>query len=120
MNVRKLIGVRSILSRCKVHPLAETHHLITDCIEIVPVDDVYGKVVVVGREALEAIARNKQDDQLWGQLQETARILLNPHWISYVRVEQYDRLMSGQGRELTFHSLLAPTVIDGFASVFVA
>src|SRR4051812_39570075 len=28
--------------------------------------------------------------------------------------------MSGEGKELTFHSLLQPNVIDGFASVFIA
>jgi hypothetical protein len=71
---------------------------------------------------LEAIARNEQDDAIWGRFKELAYTLLSPQWQSYVDRKGYDKLVNGAGsrRKLGVFSLLRPDVFEGFASVTLA
>ena len=48
------------------------------------------------------------------------RILANEHWETFVNLQQYERLKAGTGKQLAFHSVLSPTVVEGFRSVFMA
>jgi hypothetical protein len=106
--------------RHRVHRVPQNHSFITDYIQINPVNATYGRVVVVDEEALEAIGRNKERDDLYEVIAETARIITNEHWETYVNLEQYEKLELGEVKRLAFHSVLNPSVVEGFDRVFMA
>jgi hypothetical protein len=64
--------------------------------------------------------RNRDDDELLGRVAELVKTLTNPHRDSFVNTEQYEKLKSGGCKRLSVHSLLKPSVIRGFGSVFIA
>jgi hypothetical protein len=68
---------------------------------------------------LTAKGRNKDNDECLGVIASTIRRLTNPHWHNYVNTEQYERLRRGEIQTLAFHSILAPDIFAGFASVFM-
>jgi hypothetical protein len=102
------------------HEIPETHDLITKYLSVERVNGIYGLVDVIDTDAVEEIAKNEADDEILETLAGTCRILLNPHWESYVNIEQYDAVVRGEGGILAFHSILTPEVLEGSASVFMA
>ena len=108
------------VDRCQDHDVRKTHNFITEHIGIDQFNSIYGRVKVTNLEEMEKLARNPDGDELLDKLRETAGILINPHWRSYVNIEQYNKLIHGKVNKLTFHSLLQSTIINGFASVFMA
>jgi reverse gyrase len=67
-------------AKCKTHNLSQTHAHLTDSIEVFEHDAIYGRVEVTDADALEKIAKNETDDDLWKQLSETAWLLLSDAW----------------------------------------
>ena len=106
--------------RYVAHRLPDTHDFITDLIEIDSINSAYGRVAVLDEEALEERGRNKGRDELLEVVAETLRILDNPHWETFVNLEKYEKLRTGRGKRLAFHSVLNPSVLEGFRSVFMA
>jgi hypothetical protein len=102
------------------HKVPNTHQLLTEHIKIDQCDGTYGRVLVANRRELEKLARNLEEDDLFDKFRETASILVNPHWDSFVNVELYHKLLAGKVNTLTFHSVLKASIINGFASVFMA
>jgi hypothetical protein len=100
--------------------LPDTHRLVTDDIKIANYNVAYGKVEIGNAGALKRKARNKDDDAILDVLSETLRILTNPNWETFVNFEQYAKLRRGDGHTLAFHSLLRPSILAGFGSVFMA
>jgi hypothetical protein len=54
------------------------------------------------------------------RFRETAQILINPKWESFVHTEQFHKLTTGTAKELSIHSMLGPDVLCGFSSVTMA
>jgi hypothetical protein len=100
--------------------LPDTHRLVTDDIKIANYNAAYGKVEIGNAGALKHKARNRDDDAVLDVLSDTLRILSNPHWETFVHLEQYAKLRRGDGHNLAFHSLLRPSILAGFGSVFMA
>jgi hypothetical protein len=99
------------------HRLPVTHPLITDGIQLDPYNAIYSRVVP--QKSLTAKGRNKENDECLGVIAPTIRRLTNRYWHNYVNTEQYERLRNGQSQTLAFHSILAPDIFAGFASVFM-
>src|SRR5262249_44094198 len=99
------------------HRLPITHPLITDGIQLEPYNSIYSRVAPL--KSLTAKGRNKDNDECLGPIAATIRRLTNAHWLNYVNTEQYERLRCGEIQTLAFHSILAPDIFAGFASVFM-
>ena len=106
--------------KCLTHNLPETHHLLTGCIDVVAEGPIYGRVSVINEEGLKEIAKNKRKDDLWGNLFDTAWVLLSDAWKVHVNMEQYRKLQAGKGRQLTFFCTLRPEVFEGYKRVTIA
>jgi len=105
--------------RYQQHRIPQTHNLITDHLDVIQVNAIYGRVTVrdIG---LHQIAKNADEDEILETLADTSRILANGYWDSFVNLEQYQRLMRDEGKVLAFHSVLKPEILAGFAQVFMA
>jgi hypothetical protein len=64
--------------------------------------------------------RNRDEDELLGQVAEVIRTLSNPYWDSFVNMEQFEKLKNSLSKHLSLHSVLKPIVLERFASVFIA
>jgi hypothetical protein len=60
------------------------------------------------------MARNKNQDDLWDSLSDPAWVLLSDAWETDVNLEQYQKLIDGKARQLSFHSVLNPEVFEGY------
>ena len=100
--------------------IPHTHQIITDCIELVPQDAIYGRLVISDPDQLELIAKNKAHDEVYELFREHAQLLNNPHSESFVDAEHSEKLMASDVQQLSIHSVLNPDVLDGFASVTMA
>jgi hypothetical protein len=96
------------------HQLPIAH---TNDIQLEPYNAIYSRIVA--DKTLKAIGRNKDNDDCIKVIAQTVRRLTNPHWFNCVNTEQHERLRRGEIRTLAFHSILAPSIVDGFASVFM-
>jgi hypothetical protein len=96
------------------------HFLITDHIELAPYNSIYSRIVVRNRTSLEEAAKNRDEDELLKFLAPAIRTLINPNWSTYVNTEQYERLRRDGVKQLAFHAMLNPKILDGFAGVFMA
>jgi hypothetical protein len=106
--------------RHKSHQLPQTHSVITDHIDVEAHNSIYGRVVVTDLTELREKGRNKDEDELFGQVAEAIKTLTNPHWESFVNIEQYDKLRNGLSKRLSVHSVLKPGVLEGFGSIVIA
>jgi hypothetical protein len=104
----------------KSHQLPRTHSIITDHIDLEPHNSIYGRVVVPDLKELREKGQNKDEDELLGQVAEAIRTPTNPLWESFVNIEHYEKLKNGLSKRLSIHSILKPSVLHGFGSVFVA
>jgi Type III restriction enzyme, res subunit len=100
--------------------LPDTHRLITDYLDLEPHDAVYSRVVVTDPEGLAAIARNEDEDDIYESLRETAQVLSNNNWASFVNTEQFIKLKAAQAKQLSIHSILSPWILAGCGSVTMA
>jgi hypothetical protein len=91
----------------------------SDLIEVDPYDAVYGRVEVAEPCQLEELAKNEQGDELISHLQETLWLLLNKHYDTFVSLEQFYKLRTQKTQNLNFHSVLLPSVVQGFDGVFM-
>lgn len=107
------------VDREQVHIVPSTHPLITDHLQVEQYDGVYGLVTPSSAEAVRALARNPEDDELLEKYRESASVLTTKPWRSFVHVEQYYKLLAGNAKTLNFHSLLMPSLVADFASVLV-
>src|SRR5205823_1297456 len=57
------------------HQLPHNHHLITNHIKIVPHNAIFGRVTIADIDAIDAMARNKDEDDVYGVIAETLRII---------------------------------------------
>jgi hypothetical protein len=106
--------------RHNCHQLPRTHSIITDHIELEPYNSIYGRVMVRDLEELREKGRNRDEDELLGQVAEVSRTLTNPRWDSFINTEHFEKLKNGQSKRLSVHSILKPSVIEGFGSVLIA
>jgi len=106
--------------RYKSHRVPETHGLITEFLQVEPVNSTHGRVLLIDQDEVDEKGRNRQGDEVLELFSETNRILANEHWETFVNLQQYERLKAGTGKQLVFHSVLNPTVVQGFRSVFMA
>ena len=103
--------------RHQLHQLLHYHHLLTDYIDIKPIDAVYGRVLISAE--LEERARNPDHDDVLRVLAETSQVLVSPYWETYVNMEQYERLRAGKIGTLAFLSILSPEILRGFGSISI-
>jgi hypothetical protein len=102
------------------HQLPKTHSIITDHLELEAYNSIYGRVAVRDLAELREKGRNRDEDEILGQVAGITRTLTNSHWNSFVNMEQYERLKSGGSKHLSIHSVLNPSILEGFGSVFIA
>lgn len=97
----------------------DTHRMVTDHLGEEEHNEKYIRLVVEDEEALKQIAYNKNGDDVYGLLQELARISISPHWRTFTGRRSYQDLLAGKGKKLITHSVLSPSVVAGFQQVFV-
>ena len=102
------------------YKVPDTHRLITDLISLEPYNSVYSLVKVADEDEMERIARNKDHDEIYEKFRELSQTLLNQHWDSFVDTEKFEKLKAGKQDQLSVHSVLMPSVLDGFKSVTIA
>ena len=68
---------------------------------------------------MERIARNINHDLIYETLRELAQTSLNGNWESLVDTEKFQKLKAGKQERLSVHSILMPSVLDGFKSVTI-
>jgi hypothetical protein len=105
------------VTRYKAHNLPQSHALITSLLHIESLNSVYGRVVA--SDEVEELARNKQNDEVVAVYSDTLRIIDNEHYETYVNVEQYEKLRGGRGKRLAFHSILQPSLLEGFREAYM-
>jgi hypothetical protein len=107
--------------RCQPHNLSDTHAMITEAIEVKspPEGSKYARIFASDQEMLEEIAFNRNEDEIYGLLQQTARYALSQHYRTFVDFEAYQALCSGTGKTVSFFSILSPRVVAGFRSLFI-
>jgi hypothetical protein len=108
------------VEHCDTHKIPHTHSIITDDLRVDSSSASYGLVSPRNRSRLEQKARNSDGDELISAIAETLRNICNPLWITRVNLEKYNELLARKTSRLTFHSLLSPKIVNGFASVFIA
>ena len=96
------------------YEIPRTHSLITDLITLAPHNSIYSQVEVIDRKALERIAKNKDQDEIYEKFRETAQTLINPHWESFANAEHFKKLLDGKSTTLSIHSVLKPSVLEWF------
>ena len=101
------------------HRLPKMHGLITDDTRLESHNSIYSRIVPCNMSALEEKAKNKDDDEVYKVVAGTIGRLLNPHWLNYVNTEQYERLRRGESQTLAIHSILSPSIVEGFASLLM-
>ena len=106
--------------RHNTYKVPDTHRLITDLISLEPYNSVYSVVEVADEEAMEQIARNEDHDEIYEEFRELSQTLLNQHWVSFVDTEKFEKLKAGKHRQLSVHSVLMPSVLEGFKSVHMS
>jgi hypothetical protein len=120
-DVHLLIDEEFEAVRCDPHDLPETHHILTDKLVLVPHNTVYSRVAPRDMEVLRRMAKNSQQDEILNALRKIINLLASNHWSTFVNTEQYYRLLARDSEaSLTFHSVLEPSFLAGFASVFMA
>ena len=100
--------------------IPQTHELITKHLDLAFHDAIYSRVLVNNRAEVEGIARNRSHDEIYERFRETAQILSSEHWDSFINTQQFKNLRDGKVQRLSIHSILKPTLLDGFASVTMA
>ncbi len=118
-NLHLLIDEELQAVRNENHRLPHTHELITKYLNVVSHDAIYG-TVIADDAAIDAMARNKEDDEVFALFAETLRTITNDNWECYVNLEHYAKLQTEEGCTLAVHSVLKPDILDGFGSVFMA
>ena len=94
--------------------------LFTDQISLEPYNSVYSLVKVADETEMERIARNINHDQIYETLRELAQTSLNGTLgIPVVDTEKFEKLKAGKQEQLSVHSVLMPSVLDGFKSVTI-
>ena len=99
----------------------QAHHpLITDHLQVGQHDGVYGLVMLADPDAVKVLASNPGEDELLEKFRETAGVLSNNHWRSFINIEQFHKLLAGKANALNIHSVLMPSIVSDFASVLLA
>jgi hypothetical protein len=106
--------------RHDAHTIPDTHTILTDQLEIEQINSIYGLLKPKNRNVLEQKGRNKGDDELLAKLAPTIRIITNRNWESVVNIQQYDNLLRADSKTLSVHSILLPSVLDGYGYIFMA
>jgi hypothetical protein len=106
--------------QCHSHDIPETHHLITDYLELEPFNSIYSRVKVKDVGEAKKMAKNVRGDELLETFRGVAQLLTNRHWDSFVNAQTYNDLINGRRSALTIHSVLRPSVLEGFNSVTMA
>lgn len=118
-------------SDCEVRNLPVTHKIITDLVDVCPDDPeygilkpksgFYGRIANVLNQTLSSIANNKQKDDVVDVVKGFARKLKSPHWECHVKLSSYCSLTEhGSKSQLHIHSLLKPSIFEGFKRVIIA
>jgi hypothetical protein len=102
------------------YKVPDTHELITDLIILEPYNSVYSRIEIADQDGMERVAQNKDHDEIYEVFRELAHTLLNQHWDSFVDTEKFEKLKAGKEKYLSVHSVLMPSVLDGFRSVVMA
>jgi hypothetical protein len=102
------------------HRLPETHSIITQHLALEPYNAIYSRIVPSDLSAVKRIAKNESRDDIHEKFSALARILTSDCYRSYVNTEQFEKLKQGEASNLDIHSVLQPSLLRGFASVFMA
>ena len=106
--------------------LPDTHSIVTDHIEALPYRPGYSELKVregsIHRTALEAIAANENDDEIYRLVSTFAKLLLDQHYAVHVREDRYLAMLRSEEKasnQIVYFGSLRPTVLEGFREVVV-
>ena len=119
-KIHVLVDEEMQVHACNEYQVPKTHYLLTDHLELSEHNSIYSRLTVADDEAIEEIAKNKRKDVVYEEFRDLAQLLDNEHWELFVNTELYDKLHDGGHKKLTVHSVMNPSVLDGFASVTIA
>jgi hypothetical protein len=102
------------------YKIPHTHSLVTDHLSLEQCNSIYSLLVPEDMEELEDIAKNKDKDQIYEQLRKLCQVVTAEHRQCFVNTEQYHKLLAGEQSQLSVHSILQPSVVDGFRSGLIA
>lgn len=103
--------------------LPETHHLLTDFLDLTPRGAEYGELSARGDQAgIGNIARNRHGDSVFKLFEEFAHRVMSEHWSVYALLRSYESMVRGEkaGGRLTTYSLLNPSIFDQFGKTIIA
>jgi len=92
--------------------LPDNHHLLTQHLRLVQSDAKYSELgfQTGGKQALIAIAENRNDDEVNEVLSSMAARLVSPIYQNHVLTEQFNNLLKGKAEQFEVFSLLQPSV----------
>ena len=99
--------------------IPQSHSLLTDHLGLQPFNAVYSRLVCDNAKAITDIAQNKDKDAIFEVLAQAARDVKNANWECYVNTERFGRLLRGEVKDLDIYTVLSPTILSGFRSVFM-
>lgn len=100
--------------------IPHSHSILTQHLQLKPYSGIYSHLVCENVKAVTEIAQNKDDDDVFELLSQTARDLKNRNWECYVNTERFERLLRAEAKELDIYTVLSPSILDGFRSSFIA
>jgi hypothetical protein len=101
--------------------LSASHTYLTTHLTLGGAYGPYQELVVVNAPALDVLAKSANDDDIQARFKDTARLLVSPHWKSYVKPSQYQGLINkAKGhKKLSINSVLQPSIYEGFDEIYV-
>ncbi|AWB24715.1 hypothetical protein DA075_06015 [Methylobacterium currus] len=100
--------------------LPVNHSIITKHLIVEPKGSSYGILKPNDVLELRSIAENRNKDSINQVFSKLAKLVLSADYISYVRLDQYQKLISGKdNRRLEVYSVLQPTIFSGYRSVTI-
>lgn len=106
--------------------IPDTHHLLTDHIEIVDKSKTKYHLISekIGSTGLSDLSKNRNDDIVYAQFKKFVDHVLSPSWDVYVLADHYGTLVNeidvdGINRKLMAFGIMSPITLAGFKKVVI-
>lgn len=120
-NWKIVIAEIPVVERMFDRPLPKGHAVITNHLLMIP-EGKYARLAIKAEHEghIRQLAENRCKDDMHEVVRDLANTLYSEHWESFVNHGSYNNLLSNAGmNRLQVHSLLKPSVFNGFKSVTI-
>jgi hypothetical protein len=113
--------VPGVLDHCDLK-LPQNHSVITSHLTTQNAGATHVELVAKDSKRLRKIVQNKDDDAVWEIFGDLPAQVLSHHWGVWTLQTTHDNLVrgAGTGKKFTTHSMLMPSLFDGFKAVTLA